>query len=106
MNKLATNQAKNSELLQELSQRIKDKRIRFTQTHAQCIGGLLSWDVLDKYWLDLADLDEKINSRYLTTHWHALKTEPEKKEEKVIFNCQECQVPITISQPDKKGRIV
>lgn len=34
---------KNSELLQELARRIKDKRIRLTQRlEGQCIGGLLS----------------------------------------------------------------
>ena len=92
---------KNSELLQELACRIKDKRIRFTQRlEGQCIGGLLYWDEQDKYWLELTELDDNF-TRYAKTHWHALETEPE--EEKVIFNCQECQAPIKMSQPKKKG---
>jgi len=90
---------KNSELLQELARRIKDRRIRFTQRlEGQCIGGLLSWD--DKYWLDLAGLDRELG-QYWKTHWHSLDTEPE--EEKVIFNCQECQALIKMSQPKKGG---
>jgi hypothetical protein len=98
------NQLKNSQLLQELSQRIKDKRIRFTQKTEQCIGGLLSWDDFDKYWLDLSELDEV--SRNLTTHWHSQKVKPLEKQEKAILDCQECQSPIKMSRPDEKGRKV
>ena len=73
---------KNSELLQELAQRIKDKRIRFTQRlEGQCIGGLLSWDESDKYWLDLSGLDRELG-QYWKTHWHTLETEPEENQEK------------------------
>jgi len=104
MNKLIITQLKNSELLQELALRIKNKRIRFTRKlEGQCIGGLLSWgNETDKYWLDLTGLDRELG-QYWKTHWHTLKTEPEKEEEKVIFNCQECQAPIKMSQPKKDG---
>lgn len=97
---------KNSELLQELARRVKNQKIRFTQRlEGQCIGGLLSWDEKDKYWLDLTELDENL-FRYSKTHWHSLETKPEKKQEKTIFNCQECQAPIKLSPPDQKGRQV
>lgn len=97
------NHFKNSELLQELAQRIKDKKIRFTQRlEGQCIGGLLSWDKQDQYWLDLTRLDQELG-QYWKTHWHTLQTEPEQKEEKVIFNCRECNAPIKMSQPKKRG---
>jgi len=59
---------KNNELLQELARRIKDKRIRLTQRlEGQCIGGLLSWDESDKYWLDLTGLDRELG-QYWKTH--------------------------------------
>ena len=94
---------KNSELLQELTRRIKDKRIRFTQRlEGQCIGGLLSWDEADKYWLDLTGLDQVLG-QYWKTHWHTL---PTKLEKKVIFNCQEYNTPIKLSPADEKGRQV
>jgi hypothetical protein len=32
-----------------------------------------------------------------------LETEPEEIQEKEIFNCQECQAPIKMSQPKKRG---
>ena len=93
---------KNSELLQELAHRIKNKRIRFTQKlEGQCIGGLLSWNEEDKYYLNLTDLDENF-TRYAKTHWHSLETDPEENPEKTVFNCQECNVPIKMSQPSKK----
>ena len=70
------NHFKNSELLQELAQRIKAKKIRFTQRlEGQCIGGLLSWDKQDQYWLDLTRLDQELG-QYWKTHWHTLETIP------------------------------
>ena len=57
----AVKEAKNSQLLAELTRRIKSKEIRFNydgRKIGEDIGGLVSWDATDKYDLDFAELEE------------------------------------------------
>jgi hypothetical protein len=52
---------KNSTLLKELARRIKSKEIRFNYDGRQLgkdIGGLVSWNASDEYFLDFAELEE------------------------------------------------
>jgi hypothetical protein len=54
------NQLKNSTLLKELKRRMKLKEIRFNYTYCQNCGdnpdGLISWNALDAYELDFAEI--------------------------------------------------
>ena len=57
----AVKAAQNSQLLEELTRRIKLKEIRFNydgRKIGEDIGGLVSWDATDKYDLDFAELEE------------------------------------------------
>jgi len=58
-------QIKNSILLKELERRIKSKEIRFNYDGWQIgkdIGGLISWDATDKYFLDFEELEKKLET--------------------------------------------
>ena len=59
-------QLKNSQLLTELTRRIKSQEIRFNYDGRQLgvdIGGLISWDATDKYELDFAELEEYLEKK-------------------------------------------
>jgi len=60
------NQLKNSTLLKELIRRIKLKEIRFNYDGRQIgedIGGLISWDATDQYWLDFEELERYLENK-------------------------------------------
>ena len=53
---------KNSTLLKELQRRMKLREIRFNYDHPysdQKITGLISWNALDEYYLDFAEIEKR-----------------------------------------------